>query len=503
MTSRILSTILLCLFFNYVSFAQKLAKDVKSIIVKKEKKRKKDNDDRKTPLSDEAFKKMMRDFYTFTIAGSTAPTTGFKVETAKPTLSLSGNINPKKYKDWIINLQLTGGLKDNFAQLFSKNKLNAYFKSSLGINRFIGKHGSYNYSSEWEANHIKALDKANAEKLLLQADSAIAINNLTLVEDYYSYKELWDQVVLDAEETRKEEEAAETKDFYKDLINGLIIYYGGDPKLTDTAQIFADFKGKLLRNDATIKTATILSDNSRLKPIEEKRLDSTYDFAIEKFKNIWTGKRIWWLNLSPTFTAGSTTFYDTLKRTIDDSISTTYGLQLSLNMLHKFKESGRYFYFKFLVEGALIDNVSDLSKFDYVKNKFYDTANMVALSENASGTAYKGSLERGFGFTTGLEIYTCPFKHTLAPGFYVASKYKYGDKWVNKNKVALDLGLIWNVTNSDKDSKNLLSIIPYASWSNILPEYTNALKTKETKRALKELFSVGLKVAIPFNLGKD
>jgi hypothetical protein len=43
---------------------------------------------KKKPLSPQAFRKMMRDYYSFTVVGNNTPATGFKVETAKPSITL-------------------------------------------------------------------------------------------------------------------------------------------------------------------------------------------------------------------------------------------------------------------------------------------------------------------------------------------------------------------------------------------------------------------------------
>jgi hypothetical protein len=63
-----------------------------------------------------------------------------------------------------------------------------------------------------------------------------------------------------------------------------------------------------------------------------------------------------------------------------------------------------------------------------------------------------------------------------------------------------EIGIVWNVVSNDKDSKNVLTIVPYMGWSNLMKEYKNASKTIDKK--LSEVFSAGVKFGIPVNLGK-
>jgi hypothetical protein len=56
------------------------------------------------------------------------------------------------------------------------------------------------------------------------------------------------------------------------------------------------------------------------------------------------------------------------------------------------------------------------------------------------------------------------------------------------------------VTNSDEESKNVLTVVPFVNWSNLLYEYEDA--KHETKKELSDLFSVGVKFGIPVKLGR-
>ena len=78
--------------------------------------------------------------------------------------------------------------------------------------------------------------------------------------------------------------------------------------------------------------------------------------------------------------------------------------------------------------------------------------------------------------------------------------YRHSEAWINKSKISGDIGMVWNVANNDTDAKNLLTIVPYVSWSNFIKEYKDAEKTRERK--LSDLFSVNVKFSIPVNLGK-
>ena len=67
-------------------------------------------------------------------------------------------------------------------------------------------------------------------------------------------------------------------------------------------------------------------------------------------------------------------------------------------------------------------------------------------------------------------------------------------------KTALDLGIVWSVINDDKDAKNLLTIIPFVSWSNLNDEYKDATKTEFKKRS--DLLTAGVRIGVPINISK-
>jgi|GEM_PF-5035234 len=145
-----------------------------------------------------------------------------------------------------------------------------------------------------------------------------------------------------------------------------------------------------------------------------------------------------------------------------------------------------------------VNNVSDLSKISFLNSTALNTGGATTLTSQKTGTAYKGYLNNGFGWDVFFEFYTDIWKHQAIPGLYLKPTYSYGSTRLTKSKLAVDLGIIWNLSNSDK-TKNVISIVPFVSWSNFLRDYTDP--TKNTTHTLAELFSVGVKFGIPINIG--
>lgn len=86
----------------------------------------------------EALNKMITDYYNFSILGSQTTSTGFKVEPAKPSLNLKGNVLSSANRSFITNIELEGGLLDNsLVQLFSGKTVSSYFKATLGLNALL------------------------------------------------------------------------------------------------------------------------------------------------------------------------------------------------------------------------------------------------------------------------------------------------------------------------------------------------------------------------------
>ncbi|RKR81880.1 hypothetical protein BDD43_2041 [Mucilaginibacter gracilis] len=122
------------------------------------------------------------------------------------------------------------------------------------------------------------------------------------------------------------------------------------------------------------------------------------------------------------------------------------------------------------------------------------------LTKEETGTGYEGDFREGFGYDVFADFYGMFWKKSYIPGIYAEVKYSHGNPWITQDKLALSAGAIFNVTSSDKDSKNLLSIVPYVKWSNVLKEYTDLARSGTSP--LHNQFSIGISVGIPINIGK-
>ena len=98
------------------------------------------------PVSPEALSKMMIDYYNYTLVGSQTPTSGFKVETNKPSITLKGNIFSSNYRRFVINTELEGGVDNGLMQLVSGKDVNTYFKGNIGFNFLLPKNIASHYT---------------------------------------------------------------------------------------------------------------------------------------------------------------------------------------------------------------------------------------------------------------------------------------------------------------------------------------------------------------------
>jgi hypothetical protein len=457
------------------------------------------------PLTDSAFAKMMTEYFAFTIVGTNTPTTGFKVDLNKPTITLTGNIYQNKKSKFIVNLQLIGGLKNDFGQVFSQNKLNGFFKITAGANILLkdGK-GIYNADDGEPCEILKQTRKvieANKNTLLRQADTAITLKILfhealpaTFNDFIIELKKAAIPITIKGDDRPS---LMEGDAYFVNLFRGVLIKYGGSTTDADATN-YANLQTKLSDKIAFKELDALITDYHRLKNVPEKVTTLQSEYAVEKLKDIWVRKRIWWINVTPFFMNSGTTFFDTTNLKLIDTASLTYGGQISFNVMSKFKASGRFLYWKFGLDLRRVDNIEELSKFEYERQAPINPDGQIR--DTKTGSAYKGQLDYGPGGAIFTELYHTPLKRPFLPGYYVGLQYRNGDPWINKNKLVFDFGLLWNVTNNDKDAKNLLSIIPYVSWSNLLTEYKDHERTE--KRKTSDLFSVNVRFGIPVNIGK-
>jgi hypothetical protein len=475
-----------------------------------------------TPLTDSAFAKMMLDNYRLTIGGSNTIATGFKVETNKPNITLNGTVISDKMKRFIGNLQLNAGVKDNIGQVFSKGKLNGFFKVTPSFNLMpgLGK-GFYNADGEKciiLKRNMRVID-ANRDALLMQLDSSLILEQLfqdplpatfadlvknvqTKNGDAFNILKVRDIKGDPVNYTRPSK--INSTDYYEKLAAAMIEKYNAEFKrpagVTDAVYyeaLYKDVCGKLSGSGVFEKLDQLVKDRVRMKALPSVNQQQAV-FSVDKLADIWVVKRIWWLNASPFVSNSGTTLLDTLKQKLVDTASWTYGIQLSANMFRKYKQPGRFLFLKIAGELKRIDNIDELSKFDYESKSPITPSGQVNSAK--SGTAWKGDLKYGLGASLFAELYHTPLKQPFLPGYYVNVTYKHGEVWLNNNKVSAELGLMWNITNNDKDSKNLLSIIPYFGFSNLLTDYKDV--SKEDKYTLADLFYVNVKFGIPINIGK-
>ncbi|PZR28671.1 MAG: hypothetical protein DI535_05920 [Citrobacter freundii] len=478
------------------------------------------------PLSYYAFQKMMRQHYNFTILGTQTPVSGFKVETSKPTLTLKGNIyssgksNNVKKKALIINLELTGGVTNDIQQILSGQQLNGYFKASLGFNVLFdkGNDASYILDNDFEKMMIRKKVCAYWEDVQIRMDTLLVLTGLEhiLNAPIKTLDATLDHIVILAGQDEyslknysrpaawyRPFPYANIKSYYKTLLIDMIKKYGANATMAENA-MFADFIAKLgSQTDNNLKSGKLVADFKRcadLKNEKNYKYGLIDDFEIESYKSVWTSKVITWLNVSATGLNSSFKLYDASLNTLLDSNSFLPGVNASYNYFKKYTSANKYIYFRVGLGVKRVNSLTDLAKFDYKKETVINVTPAETLKTEKSGTAYQGALEHGFGLEIPVEFYWAPWAHEAIPGLYGKVQYSYGEPWINKNKVSLDLGMIWNVNNTEKDSKNVLTIVPYLSWSNLVKEYKDEGKTKQKK--VSELFSIGLKFGIPVNLGK-
>lgn len=478
------------------------------------------------PLSYFAFQKMMRQHYNFTILGSQTPVSGFKIETNKPTITLKGNIfssgkneNIQK-KALIINLELTGGVNNDIQQILSGKQLNGYFKGSLGFNVLFdgGNNAKFILNNDFEKMMIRKKVCEFWGDVQLRLDTALVllglehilnapvktldetVNHIVILagqKEYslknYSRQETWGRTFP----------YANIKTHYRTLVIAMIKKYGADANLSENA-MFDDFIIKLgTKTNNNLKPGKLVTDFNRC--INFKK-DALYkyklidEFEIESYKAIWTSKVISWLNFSVTGINSSFKLYDAPTNQLLDSTSFLPGINASYNYFKKYSATNKYIYFRFGVGVKRANSLADLQKFDYKKETVINVTPTETLKSEKAGTAYQGALSHGFGFDIPVELFWAPWEHEAVPGLYGKVQYSYGQPWINKNKVSVDIGMIWNVNNTEKDSKNVLTIVPFMSWANLVKEYKDVAKTKQKK--MSDLFSVGIKFGIPVNLGK-
>jgi hypothetical protein len=249
----------------------------------------------------------------------------------------------------------------------------------------------------------------------------------------------------------------------------------------------------------------LLDDYRRLKDFllkEDKHYieKKMYDAEIEVSKDLWTWKAIMWFNLTATGANANFRLYDEPSKLLLDTSSFLPGATLSINGLLKGKEVHSFGYVKIGFTISKSNSLVDLPKFNYAKETTITINPGETMKSKEEGVAYNGKLIEKKATEFFIETYILPWKPAGVPGLYAKVNWRHSDAWINPKKTAFDLGMVWSVINNDKDSKNLLTIIPFVSWSNLNDEYKDATKTEFKKK--KDLFSAGIKIGVPINLSK-
>lgn len=469
------------------------------------------------PLNYYAFKKMMRENYNFAIVGTQTPTSGFKFETNKPTITLKGNIISGFDKRMLVNLELTGGLQNDLMKVFAGDELNGFFKASLGFNFMLegGNDAIYDFDNDFTKELVKRQVCEYREEVSRQIDTMVV---LQVLEDYAqpqspvptldAFAKYASGLALKDEYNINGYYRNKPDAYYSELIMDLIHkrYMQGnvnDSTATKEEQWTRFIKSVKSTDSLYIKTPLLLADVKKAAKFKYSR-NHKYDlwnaYAIETIKDIWVRKTLTWLNVS--LAAGNSSFhlYDNITNTVINSNSFLPALSVTYNFYTKWAAPGKFLFIRVGATAKKENNLAELKKFDYKKETVISTGIDEELKSEKTGTAYAGLLKEGGGVEFPLEIYYTPWNFQAIPGLYTKIQYCYSNAWFNRNKLSADLGLTWNVTNSDKDGKNLLTIVPFVSWSNFLNEYSDQIK--ENKKKLSDLFSVNVKFGVPINLGK-
>lgn len=472
-------------------------------------------------ISPRAYHKMMNDFFNFTLVGSQTPTSGIKVETSKPSISLKGNIFSQDYRRFVINLELEGGLDNGFMQLVAGKQVSSYFKGVVGFNWLLPNTKAKRYTlTDTEHQLTYHARYRHAMTTYQQIDTFVTIEIIT-DEDWFgglnfaafarSVRDRRNLSIYHIDDAARDYPDG-IDSFYHRVIRAVLHRYGGkvtsdstQPTLSDDNLLLNDFRKSLREPDSTrIRSKELLDDYDRLHHLLMKEpytiKDKQCDFEIALTKFNWTRKTIQWVNAS--ISAGNTNFklFHPATEAITDSFSFAPGITLSYNLLTKGKEPKRFSYFRGGIGFTKTNSLADLSKFSYRKENAIQASATETLTDTKEGIAYIGDLVEKVAFDAFAEGYIVPWKSAFIPGFHFRTMYRNSDAWINKKKLVLDLGIIWNIASNEKDAKNLLSIVPYVSWSNLLREYKDNAKLQE--KSLGEKFMFGVKIGVPVNIGK-
>ncbi len=246
---------------------------------------------------------------------------------------------------------------------------------------------------------------------------------------------------------------------------------GSERLIFDHDKIYKDFKEKLIVYNQSEEVMT--------------------DFEITKLEKFHSYGQIvrTWFTIAPILSVEPVSIMAN-----DLSVKTKYfnnsGIKLLGNIVKRSRES-----YTLNRIGISINNVSNLSDFtslSYEKNTFKTKNDTLEIysKESFGGYPVDSIKKNGTGVTISYELFKIKTKRTFMPGIFGNLKYTYNPLLKSQTNLAVELGLVFNVTAQDKSRVYLL---PYLGFPNVFK------KNDENKVFSRDWF-LGLKVGLPFNL---
>ena len=474
------------------------------------------------PLSDYAFDKYIKNNFNFAILGENVPTTGIKVETAKPSVTLSGILPVGRSKTKIFNLELTAGAKENIAEIFSGNKTSGYFKASIGFN-WLWPNNIANYAPLPHSNATDPLTNQASDKQILDTIARInkyvkiALIHKTLATDtFFKYRDsvTFKKIYLKYAEIAKDDE------FYK-RESPLILQVLGDYGVKDKDIVQALYSFVFMWQEAMKHNNISLTTNESSETMVNRfqvslfnknlgkadniiklAKDSIADAQIKLYAKRYNSYNLFYANITPSISNTSFHHYENLVgNTLSERNSFVPAVKIGLNWFKRYPNvSGKFLLLTISATPKRTNSLDDLTQVNYKITKSHvklpDTTK--TINEDESGTAYKGNYKVGFGIETSAEFYAVFTKHLAIPGIYLKLGYSFGEPWINQRQIPFEGGLLFNISSKTKDAVNYLSLIPYVAWSNL----KSSIDADGASVALHDKFSFGVKLGIPVNIGK-
>ncbi|RBQ12056.1 hypothetical protein [Pedobacter miscanthi] len=471
------------------------------------------------PLSPYAFNQFLVNNYSFAILGTQTPVSGVKVETVKPSITLSGNVHVSKSKKYILNLELVAGAKEGLMEVFSKNKTSGVFKASFGLNMLSPWRNSGFYLREDTKKRTD--DLFLKDRQLALSDSLSRINKyikIGIIHQVLSDKVFFMSPTVDNFKALylKYKKVPVDNDLItretKLILEVLALYGVTDPKLEDALSHFVS-RWKNAEQNAFVSVGPKLTDSiSRSQSVNfEKNYqlglrsislakDSLALAELNMNKSRYHSILINWFNISPSISNTSFQLYHENPVSLSPANSFVPALRLAYSIYRKYPNTSNRFWLGILsVTPKRTNSLEEMEKFSYKTTQSLAAPEGSTISSEETGTAYKGEYLAGFGTDFSFEGYVSPWTKPFIPGFYAKVGFIYGKPWVNRHQFPAEFGLLYNLKSSVKESVNLLSIIPYVAWSNLKNSVTYV---KKEAVPLHDKFSFGVKVGVPINIGK-